>query len=166
MPDDGAELLPQRMRVASRLKSEAIGDASLSVLVRPLMFLLNSLNEVIRSLVGPNPARTRALPRPHEMAMLAIKVLFNEAELSRNTEREVRQNGMSSKLWVQHAQRSAFRATDRVAQRTFTCITIQQELFCALEFVRRNLKANARFWFGDEPKSLQPSFTVKFRRET
>src|SRR5262249_8247496 len=64
------------------------------------LVLSNALNEVIRGLVGTDSARTRAFPRPGEMAFLAIEMLFHQADLGGNAESKISQNRMSSKLWV------------------------------------------------------------------
>ena len=114
--------------------------------------LLDSFNEVIRSLVRPDSAGTRAFAGPGEMAILAIKVLFHETELCSNTEGEISQNRMSRKLRVENSKRTAFRTADCLGEGMFPGIQVQEELLGPLELAGGDVELHAAFVCIDEPK--------------
>jgi len=105
---------------------------------------------------------TRSFPWPGEVAMLTVKIPFDQAECSGDTQSEVRQDRVAGKLGKFDAQRSAFGTANGVAQAVFGRVPIKQELFGPFKLISGDFEMHARFLLRDKPEGLQPPLAVQF----
>jgi len=106
-----------------------------------------------------------SFPRPCEMAVLAVILLFHTRDGGQCADDEIWDERAFGELWKDDSWRLAFRASNRTSQDALGVVAFQGTVVGALETLGGYFDAYAGHVAGSEPKSAKLQVVVDFSRD-